>query len=92
MSGVAAWLGRQRWRRAEAAGQGHPLTSAWGSLFWGDGFIYNPGVGMGTPVGTRLRELVAWRGICVLNGWVYVRAVCCARLCAPGEACQRLSQ
>lgn len=72
MSRVAVCLGRGRWRRAESAGQCHPLAGAWGSLFGGK-FSQR-----GTLAGARLRELVAWRGVCVLNGCT------CARVCAWG--------
>lgn len=57
MSGVATGLGRRLRRRAEGAGQGHPLEGAQGSLFWGKCFIYEPERG--------LRLL----GSCCGSGW-----------------------
>lgn len=88
MSGVAACLGRGRWRRAEGAGQGHPLAGAWGSLFWGKCFIYKPRGdacrGQAAGVGGLVRRVCA--------EWVYVRACVSASVCASGEACRLPSQ
>lgn len=81
VSGVAACVGRWCWRREEDVGQGHPLAGAWGSLFGGDALYITRGCMLAPGCGSWWSdaEYVYGMGVRV-------------RVCAPGEACRRLSQ